>query len=386
MSRVTPITDDDLLRFRGQLPATSSVAYLNAGTLGPLPVAAIDAMAEEQRYDVEQRQSADHWERLMELQSHARLALTRLTGVTSEQVALMHSTHEGLNATLWGLELRDGDNVVTTDEEHPGLLVPLRHANARTGAEIRAFAWKHDDAAFVDAACALVDERTRAIFLSHVSWQTGRIAPLRALRDALPAHVRIVVDGAQSAGVLEVDPTDGWDAYTVSGQKWPCGPNGSGGLALVDPEAWQPTYGAYAHVAHWDDYVSGDLVTDGRRFEMSQEALPPLAGFAAAVDWIAAEVGIARAHAHARYLNAHARDRLSGAQLEPGQLHGEAHLLAIDVPAGSAPDITTAMHDAGFLVRPLGEDRVRCSFGFWNTTAEVDGAMDAITSQLGLSR
>jgi L-cysteine/cystine lyase len=382
MTPITPITDDELERFRSQLPAVANVAYLNAGTLGPLPVAAIDAMAEEHRYDIEERQSPDHWERLMELQAGARRALTLLTGVAVEQVALMHSTHEGLNATLWGLELRSGDNVLTTDEEHPGLLVPLRHANARTGVEIRSFGWNSDDAAFVDAACALADERTRAIFLSHVSWKSGRRAPLRALRDALPAHVRIVVDGAQSAGVLEVEPADGWDAYTVSGQKWPCGPNGSGGLALIDPEAWEPTYGAYAHVAHWDDYVTGDLVTDGRRFEMSQEALPPLAGFAASVTWIAEEVGLARAQAHARYLNAHARAGLERANVDLALLHGDAHLLAVDVPDGSAPGISSALHDAGFLIRPLGEDRIRISFGFWNTTGEVDGAVDAIAAQL----
>jgi L-cysteine/cystine lyase len=182
--------------------------------------------------------------------------------------------------------------------------------------------------------------------------------------------------------VLEVDPSQGWDAYTVSGQKWPCGPNGSGGLALRDPEAWQPTYGAYAQVTGFGDYLGDDLVSDGRRFEMSQEALPPLAGFAASVHWLVAEVGIARAHAHAKTLNALARERLVASGVNDDLLHGEAHLLAIDAP-GAAVGHATALLEAGFLTRPLGEDRLRASFGFWNTPAEVTGFVDALVARLG---
>jgi L-cysteine/cystine lyase len=382
MTMDTPIPHDDLLRLRAQLPAITSVAYLNAGTLGPMPVAAIDAMADMQRYDIEQRQALDHWERLLEQQRAARSALTKLTGVGTDQVALMHSTHEGLNASLWGLDLKPGDNVITTDEEHPGLLVPLRHAQDRLRTEIRTAPWASDEDAFVDGILALVDERTRAVFLSHVSWQTGRTAPLRALRSSLPAGVRIVVDGAQSAGVLEVDPADGWDAYTVSGQKWPCGPNGSGGLAIIDPEAWLPTFGAYAQVASWDDNVQGDIVADGRRLETSQEALTPLAGFTASVEWIVSEVGLARAHGHGKHLNARTRARLQAAGVDVALLHGDAHLLALDVPAGSAQDIAATLMADGILIRPLGTDRVRSSFGFWNTEDEVDALADALATQL----
>jgi selenocysteine lyase/cysteine desulfurase len=168
----------------------------------------------------------------------------------------------------------------------------------------------------------------------------------------------------------------------VSGQKWPCGPNGSGGLAVRDPEAWQPTYGAYAHVAHWDDYVTGDVVGDARRLEMSQEALPPLAGFAASAEWLMNEVGLARAHAHAKHLNARTRARLLDAGIDPATLHGDAHLLGIDVQDGAAVATAAAVLDDGFLIRPLGDDRLRVSFGFWNTHEEVDGVADAISSRL----
>jgi L-cysteine/cystine lyase len=375
----SPISGDELAHIREQLPATTSVAYLNAGSFGPLPQVALDAMLEQDTYDAEFRQDADHWDRLSSLQVGARDALSQLTGVSREQVALMHTTHEALNACLWGMDLRTGDNVVTTDEEHPGLLVPLRHMRHRAEVDVRVMHWQDDDEAFVAGVMAHVDERTRAVALSHVSWLSGRTAPLRMLRDALPDDVRIIVDGAQSGGVFEIDQADGWDAYTISGQKWPCGPSGSGGLAMRDPEAWLPTYGAYTQVTDYDDFLGSPLTPEGRRLEMSQEALAPLAGFAASVGWVMDEVGLARARAHGRACNARAREMLAAGGIDPETLHGFDHLLSIDVVR--ADKIAAALYEDGFLIRSLSPQRLRLSFGFWNTADEVEGCIDALLAR-----
>ncbi|MCW2923573.1 MAG: aminotransferase class V-fold PLP-dependent enzyme [Thermoleophilia bacterium] len=379
-----PFDADEVEAIRAELPAATGggAAYLNAGTLGPMPQVAIEAMAAAAARDASARQWPELWEELGAAQGAAREAVAALTGVVPEQAALMHSTHEGMNVALWGLDASAGDNVVTTSEEHPGLLVPLRHLRDRAGLEVRQATWGDDDEAFVDAVLAQVDARTRAVALSHVSWQSGRVAPLRALRDALGDRVRLVVDGAQSAGVLVLDPADGWDAYSVSGQKWPLGPNGSGGLALVDPEAWRPTFGAYLQVADPADCLGSPLATDGRRFETSQEALGPLVGFAASVGWLTRRVGIDRASAHAAHLNASVREVLVGGGVPADALHGEGHLLAVDVPGDAAVEVTMGLHGAGFAVRPLGSTRVRISFGCWNTTAEATGCAEALARLL----
>jgi L-cysteine/cystine lyase len=375
-------THDLVQRIRSQLPAVQRVAYLNGGTLGPLPGAAIEAMAIEREYDEHTRQSIDLWDRLTHRQQQARTALGRLTGVSADHVALMHSTHEALNACLWGLDLRDGDAVVTSDEEHPGLLVPLRHVRDRLGVEVRTAAWCDDDDALVERVCELVDDRTRAVAVSHVSWVSGRAFPLRRLRESLGESVRIIVDGAQSAGVLAVDPADGWDAYTVSGQKWPCGPNGSGALALRDPTAWQPTYGAFMQVVDHVDVLGCELVGDGRRLEQSQEALAPLAGIAASIDWLLDDVGLDHAIGHARSLNARARIALAAGGIDTDRMHGRNHLLAIDVPDARAVEVSTHLLERGVLVRPLGERRIRVSFGCWNTAEEVDRCCELLREQL----
>ncbi len=382
MTAGAPLGDEHVRQIRTQLPAVTRIAYLNAGTLGPLPLATIDAMAVERAYDEQVRQDADHWDRLTHLQREARSAITQLTGGTTEQVALMPSTHAGLNACLWGLQAQPGDVVVTTDEEHPGLLVPLRHLGERTGVDTRVAAWRDGDDDFIASVLAQVDERVRAVALSHVSWSSGRIAPLRALRDALPTGVRIIVDGAQSAGAIIVDPSDGWDAYTVSGQKWPCGPNGSGAVTLADPEAWAPMWGGFTQVVDHEHPLASAVVTDARRLETSQEALLPLAGIAASVRWFTGEVGLSRASAHARHLNSIARVQLATAGVDAGAMHGTNHLLVVDIPDARANDVASTLFEAGVLVRPIGVGRIRVSFGCWNLESEVRTLTDLLGSAL----
>lgn len=381
-----PFDAAELARIRAELPAVATSTYLNAGTLGPMPRVAIEAMRVEQEYDVQRRQCAQLWERLGALQVQARGAVTSLTGVGPEQAALMHTTHEGINTCLWGLDVGPDDDIVTTNEEHPGVTVPLRHLHDRTGCAVRVASWDaSSDEAFVDAVLAACTPATRAVVISHVSWVTGTVAPLRALRDALAPGVRVIVDGAQSAGVLATDPGDGWDAYTVSGQKWPCGPNGSGGLALVDPQAWKPTFGAYMQVVDPSAATTSPIVTEARRFETSQEAMIPLAGFTASVDWLMREVGLRRAVAHARERNQQARARLAGTIGDRMvDVHGDIHLLCVELRDPVAEHVAAQLCRADISIRSLSPTRIRLSFGAWTTPGEVDLAVDAIAEALGV--
>src|SRR5205823_14176913 len=94
-----------------------------------------------------------------------------------------------------------------------------------------------------DAIRTEVTPRTRLLALSHVSWLDGRLVPWRELREA--TNLPVLVDGAQSAGAIAVDAR-GADFYTVSAQKWLCGPDATGALYVRDPEALPPRLVGYA--------------------------------------------------------------------------------------------------------------------------------------------
>ena len=177
----------------------------------------------------------------MAAQDELRAAYARLVGAPEEEIALTTSASDGLGRVLAGLDLGPGDEVITSDEEHPGLIGPLVHARAR-GATVRAVPLRE----VADA----VGPRTVLVAVSHVSWVGGAVAPAALAEAGVP----VVLDGAQGAGAVPVDVRAlGCAAYAAAGQKWLCGADGTG-LLWIDPafaervRVVSPSYVCFADV------------------------------------------------------------------------------------------------------------------------------------------
>jgi L-cysteine/cystine lyase len=184
-----------LVSLRAEYPVLRETAYLNAGTDGPIPQRSVDAAAERMRGEAERgRGMASHWDELSELRAELRARYAALIRASAEEVALTRSTTDGVDVALAGLRLGRGDEVLTSDEEHVGLLAPLAGFCARSGAALRT-------GPFADLPNA-VGPQTRLVAVSHVSWMTGAFAPLGELREAAPL---LLLDGAQGAGAVPVD-------------------------------------------------------------------------------------------------------------------------------------------------------------------------------------
>jgi L-cysteine/cystine lyase len=337
-------------------------------------------MREQLELEALDRQPVDLWRSVERRQLAARAAAARLTNVAPRQVALMHSTHEGVNAALWGLELRPGDNVLISDEEHPGVLIPARIQCERRGAALRRVTWSADPEQLTDSVRAASDTRTRALVMAHVSWLSGRVAPVRALRAVLPERAVLILDGAQAAGAMPVEVGEGAaDAYTVSGQKWPLGPNGCGALVLADPERWHPTFGGFFATEDPQRALEAPWQPDGRRLEHSQEDQVALAGFAAGAGFLLDEVGVEAAAARSRGLNMLARELLAEPMelLGGGTMSGDVHLLALRLTQPRAAQAAGEMSKAGVSVRAIDAHVLRLSLGFWNDGRDLERARDA---------
>src|SRR5918912_1835338 len=112
---------------RAELPVLERIAYLNTGTFGPLPRRTVAAMQEVQDEGLrEGRAGHAFFERVVSDRQRLREELGALIGAPSSTIALTTSTTEACDAVVAGLRLRPGDEVVTTDVEHPGLLGVLR--------------------------------------------------------------------------------------------------------------------------------------------------------------------------------------------------------------------------------------------------------------------
>ena len=208
-------------RFRAEFPVLERVSYLNAGTEGPVPRRAAEAVRTRVDLETEHgRFGRTYFEELKSMAGQQRDAYASLLGCPSAEVALTGSTTDGVNTVLSGLDLQPGDEILTSDQEHPGLLAPLGRARRRHGASVRV-------APFQELSDH-VSAQTRLIACSHVSWVSGQMADTGALT---ATGVPVLLDGAQGLGAVPVDVAAlGCQFYAASGQKWLCGPEGSGCL------------------------------------------------------------------------------------------------------------------------------------------------------------
>jgi L-cysteine/cystine lyase len=351
---------------RSQFPVLERFAYLNAGTFGPLPQAAFDAMQAQERQDLELgRAGIPVFEAMVELRGRVREKLAVLLGVGPELVAVTRSTTDGCNAVLAGLRLGPEDEVVTTDHEHFGLLGPLAASGARI-VPVHVRDRPAGDA--LELLLGAVTPRTRLIAAQHVSWTTGHVLPLLEVREA--TGVPVLADGAQSAGAIPVD-AGAFDFYTVSAQKWLCAPDGTGALVVARPDELRvgvPSYFAQTAFEPTGAYTPRE---GAARFDF----LVPtnaLAGLDAALD-IRPEWAFERAAEQA----ARCRERLAE-RVEVVTEPGHATLVAFR-PEGDAAEVSKSLYEAGVVVRDLpGTGLVRASVGWWNDEDDVERLVSAV--------
>lgn len=352
---------------RAQFSVLDRLAYLNAGSMGPLARATVEAMAAREQSDLAGgRGGKAYVEEMLALRGRVRAALAATISVPAENVALTASTTEGCNIAVAGLRLRPEDEVVTTDTEHFGLLGPL-HAS---GATVRVAAVRTSPPEqAVETILAQVTPRTRLVALSHVSWQTGNLLPVEEVQEA--TGLPILVDGAQSAGAIAVDAAR-FDFYTVSGQKWLCGPDSTGGLYVRDPERLHvalPTYFSQ------DGYEDGGAYTPkagAARFDGGWIPTGSLAGLEAALRTIPHWA----AH-HSAEVSARCWTLLSD-RFEVVTAPGQANLVSFAVD-GDAAQIADRLFGRGVVVRDLpGTGWLRVSCGWWTSDEDLERLVAAL--------
>lgn len=354
---------------RSAFPVLERLAYFNAGSVGPVPRAAGEAAHAEIRRQVDEgRAGKEQFERMVELGQEVRSRVAALIGCSPVEVALTGATTDGVNAVLAGLDLRPGDEVLTSDEEHPGLLAPLGRARSQ-GVDVRVAPFE----ALADA----VRPATKLVACSHVSWHTGRVADAAALA---AAGAPVLLDGAQGLGAVPVDVRElGCDFYAASGQKWLCGPVGSGYLfvraeRIEDLTPAAPGYGTVADPLRALDF---ELCEGAARFDAGLLSSHHAAWALAALDTLES-AGIDQVLARGPELAARLTEMLEGAGLTV-PARGRSTLVSWETADPEAESLR--LYADGFVVRNLpGTPWVRASVGAWSDEEELGRLVAATTS------
>ena len=350
----------DFVQARAQFPVFERFAYLNAGTFGPLGRATVAAMEERQRRDLELgRSGPNFFVEVLGLRDSVRAKIAALVGAEPEQVALTCSTTDGCNIVLAGLDLSPTDEVVTTADEHFGLLGPLHASGARVVVA----------APEPEAILAAVTPRTKLLALSQVLWTDGRVLPVAELRKE--SGLPVLVDGAQAAGAIPVAAT-GIDFLTISAQKWLCGPDTVGALVVREPERLRIAQPSHFAQKSFEPEGSFEPRPGAARFDSQWIAPASLAGLIAALtgrpDW-----AFERAAAMSELCrNALAQRFELVSPLAQGTL--------VSWRAGGDPSATVKrLFERGVVVRDIpGRNLIRASCGWWTSEGDIERLVGAL--------
>jgi L-cysteine/cystine lyase len=356
---------------RARFPVLAKHAYLNAGTFGPLARATLDAMAELRRWEGENgRGGKPYFEAMLERRESVRALIAEQIAVPPDHVTLTDSTTGAVHIAITGLGIGADDEVVTTDAEHFGLSGPL----IASGAALR-IARVRDARAddLFDLIRAQVTPRTRLLALSAVSWIDGKVFPWRELREA--TGVPVLIDGAQSAGALFEDASAA-DYYTVSAQKWLCGPDAMGALYIRDPGSLQPRLVAYPSAESYDIAAGTWQPKEGaRRFDATFAPASSLAGLEAALTDLPAG-----RYDRARELTERCREVLIANGHEVVTEPGQATLVSIRWP-GDTAEAVAALYERGVILRELpGTGLLRASVGWWNDGSDLERLVEGLAA------
>lgn len=363
----------DVAAVREDFPVTRRLLYLDSAHQTPLSRTvrqALDAFHDE---GLEMAGPKSTWLARVE---ETRRRVARLLNASPHEIAFTKNTSEGLNIAACALPLAPGDNVLMIEGDHPNNAYAWLNQRRR-GVEVRMVPLS-GEAATATTFAAHVDQRTRAISLSHVTFHAGHRHDVADIgRFCRSRGIHLVVDAMQSVGVVPVDvKAMGVSMLAAGCHKGLLVPQGLGFVYVKDElDLLPPPYLALAGlerppadlVARPDDL---ELRRDAGRFELGNLNLPGLHALAASLELIS-RIGVANIEAHVLALGERLIDHLDALRIGlvgPRARKHRSHIYVLALPAEPWLDY---LAESRVRVSPE-RDGIRVSFGLFNTIEDVD--------------
>ena len=234
----TPIevaSDEDYwAEIRNSFTVDRNVINLNNGYVSPAPLVVQDAM---RRYlDFSNMGPKHTMIDILEKQvEDVRRRVAKTAGCDPEEIAITRNASESLENAQYGIDLKPGDEVLTTNQDYPRMLTTFRQRERREGIVLKTISFPVPPPSMEDLYQRFeraVTPKTKLILLCHITNRTGQIFPVRKICDMAHArNIPVIVDGAHAFNHFPYNLSDlGCDYYGVSLHKWTCAPIGTGFL------------------------------------------------------------------------------------------------------------------------------------------------------------
>lgn len=376
------------------------VVFLNHGSFGACPRPVFETY---QRWQLDlERQPVEFLGRnLTETMRVPRIALSAELGCSSDDLVGLTNATTGLNIVAQSLDLKPGDQILTTDHEYSALEKTWAYVARRTGAEIVVVKVPMPlltEAQFTDTIIAGMTERTKVLFLSHITSPTALLFPIeRSIAEARKRGIWSVIDGAHTPGHIRLDlDAIGADFYSGNCHKWLMTPKGSAFLharpevqgllnPLVISHGWtadskQPgAKGAFGN----SPFIDG-IEMQGTRDPAPWLTVPAALDFRRDNDWTSVS-------AHCQQLaqdTAHRLGELTGLAPLSAPQFCAPQMVAMPLPECDVGAVKDALLDKYNIEIPVFKWQDTCiarlSVQGYNSRPQMDLLIEALTDLLGL--
>jgi selenocysteine lyase/cysteine desulfurase len=276
----------DIDKLRSEFPVTRKYAYFDHAAVGPLPTRAVNAA---ERVMEEKCEGDLHWQSWEETVEGTRNLVAGLIGASAEEIALVHSTTEGLAIVANGLSYEKGSNIVTCDMEFQSNLFPWQAIARRQGLELKVVRNRAGRLRMEDFSDA-IDADTRLVAVSYVQYSNGFRIDLEELsKIAHENDAYVVTDAVQAVGQMPVDVSKlGVDFLATSGYKWLLSPIATGFLYVrrdLFDQLWPTIVGYRSDEQLWDfGFREFRPAPNARRYESGQLNFPGFTGMRESVE------------------------------------------------------------------------------------------------------
>lgn len=359
--------------------------WLNTAHQGPIPRRAVEAAARAAALKAAPHRIAD--DDFRAVPERLRGLLGRLVGSPAEQIVLGNSTSYGLHLVANGLPWKHGDEVLVIEGDYPATVLPWQRLTGQ-GVQVRKLR-SADGLLTAGELAAAVGPRTRLVAVTWVDSFTGRTLDLDALGTVCRrAGVLLVVNASQALGARPIDvQRTPVDAVVSCGYKWLCGPYATGFAwlhpALLNQVRPQQAYWLAMQAGRGLDQMRQTTIRGGLGVEAFDVFCP--AGFATTLPWIASlelllDLGIESIARWDQQLVGRLLDGLGSDQyqlISPPCGATRSTLVVLRSNDGSSRHRHEQLDGAGIDIA-YREGNLRLSPHLFNTTADIDRALDAL--------
>lgn len=365
------------------------IAFLNHGSFGACP-APVFELAQAWQRQLEREPVEFVGRRQEGLLDAARVRMAEYVNVDPSTITFAVNSTSAINVIARSLPLDPGDEILSTNLEYGALDFTWKHLCEKAGANYV----QHEITTPFTTPDAIVDEfwegitdRTRAIFMSHITSATAVTLPVRKIcRRAREAGILTIIDGAHVPGQIPLDLTElGADIYAGNFHKWLCAPKGSAFLYVhPDHQEWVESLTISWGWAEPSTFVRRNQ-QQGTRDVSAFLATPAAVDFQMEHNWDAVR---ARCHTALRDLRVRMHDRLRTTPLYDDDSGWYAQLAVITLPAGDHSTLQQRLflnHGVEVpITRHADATFVRVSVQGYTTDDEIARFETALLTELGV--